>query len=94
MGNIHKHRPLEIACQNRFWQAFETLNVTMKDFAKETNLGRQKYVMMRQEWRQNLLSPNRYLDASALVWICTRHGVSPDWLLCGKGTMYDSQAQK
>lgn len=82
------NRPLEAGLQRRFWQAFYSLGIPLSRFCDEACIRRQKYQQMKKEVREEHFVPKRYIDGSALVWLCMNYGISANWLLKGRGKMY------
>lgn len=82
------YRPLEAGLQRRFWQAFYSLGIPLSRFCDEACIRRQKYQQMKKEVKEEHFVPKRYIDGSALVWMCMNYGISANWLLKGRGKMY------
>ena len=88
------YRPLEKEIQQRFFLALNTLIdtgkiCTLKKFIEKYNLHEAKYVTVRMV----LADPSkerkyRWIDLDALGYLVRDYGVSAEWLLTGKGTMF------
>lgn len=83
------YRPLEAGLQRRFWTALRSLDIPLSRFCDEACIRRQKYQQMKKEVSDAPdYYPKRYIDGSALVWLCMNYGISANWLLKGRGKMY------
>ena len=83
------YRPLEAGLQRRFWAALRSLDIPLSRFCDEACIRRQKYQQMKKEVSDAPdYHPKRYIDGSALVWMCMNYGISANWLLKGRGKMY------
>lgn len=83
------YRPLEAGLQRRFWAALRSLDIPLSRFCDEACIRRQKYQQMKKEVSDAPdYYPKRYIDGSALVWLCMNYGISANWLLKGRGKMY------
>lgn len=82
------------ATQKRFFEALEAVIdhgklAGLQTFCTDYNLHKAKYSTIRS----SLTKPNyqgRYklIDIDALIYLTKDYGVSPDWLLLGKGNMF------
>lgn len=89
-------RPEMIAIQKRFFEAFDAAVDMGKTnglltFCNEHRLNRTKYSNIRTELRNPKdAKPTNYkvIDLDALAYLCKDFGVSPEWLLFGKGKMF------
>lgn len=89
-------RPEMIAIQKRFFKAFDAAidkkkTKGLQTFCKEHDLNRVKYSNIRTELRHpDKVKPTNYkvIDLDALAYLCGDFGVSPEWLLWGKGKMF------
>ncbi len=70
----------------RFFEAFGDLvasgTTTASGFCEEAGIDRPNFLKQRREPGRNILRP------SWLTHIVRKYGVSPDWLLTGRGSMY------
>lgn len=99
MGGNSRHveRPLSYGCQKRFFTALDALIDVgviphLAAFCKEANLNRGKYSFLRLKYRENRereveLGKYYFIDVAALVLLCTKYGVSGEWLLADRGKM-------
>jgi hypothetical protein len=85
-----------IAIQKRFFEALDLLINTkqcggLQTFCNNHGLNRVKYSNIRTELRKpaSEAKPTNYkvIDLDALAYLCKDFGVSPEWLLFGKGKM-------
>lgn len=86
---------MSIEINKRFFEAIEYVRTTGKirgigTFCREYDLNRIKYIGVRQQI--NNPNPPEYItykniDVSALGFLCRDYGISPEWLLLGKGGM-------
>lgn len=85
--------PRAIEIQNRFFLALEMAISLgkyggLKPFCDEHNLNRVKYSRIKNALDKPLNeSQYKMIDIDALAAICTDFGVSPEWLLLGRGKM-------
>jgi hypothetical protein len=89
--------PQAIEIQKRFFEALDLLISTrqtggLQTFCKNHDLNRVKYSNIRTELRKpaSEAKPTNYkvIDLDALAYLCKDFGVSPEWLLLGKGKMF------
>lgn len=84
--------PKVIEIQERFFQAIglaKELGKTrgLKAFCEAHNLNRVKYYRIRSDLGKPIEEMTyKSIDVDALAYICGDFGVSPMWLLLGKGT--------
>lgn len=85
--------PQAIAIQRRFFEALElaiklgAIN-GVKGFCEAHQLNRTKYSHIKNGLDKPLEETSyKMIDIDALACICTDFGVSPEWLLLGKGKM-------
>jgi hypothetical protein len=91
-------RPEMIAIQSRFFEALDVLIASqecigLQTFCKKHALNRVKYSNIRTEMRNpDMAKPTNYkvIDLDALAHLCKDFNISSDWLLLGKGTMFNN----
>ena len=84
--------PQAIAIQRRFFEALEYAISTekiagLKTFCTIHSLNRVKYQNIKTSLQKNDESAYKCIDIDALQYICTDAGISPEWLLFGRGDM-------
>lgn len=85
--------PRAIAIQERFFQALDILIESkelpgLKTFCTDNNLNRTKYSRIKNALGKPIEeSTYKMIDIDALAAICKDFGVSPEWLLLGRGKM-------
>lgn len=86
--------PRAISIQSRFFQALELLIENgkipggLKEFCIKNNLNRPKYSTLRAlDGNTTDASLYKVIDIDALAALAD-YGVSPDWLLSGRGGMF------
>lgn len=89
--------PRAIAIQERFFQALDTLIESkelpgLKTFCTDNNLNRTKYSRIKNALGKPIEeSTYKMIDIDALAAICKDFGVSPEWLLLGRGKMLKTE---
>lgn len=88
-------RPQAKAIQSRFFKAIELLIESgklagLQTFCNDHGLHRPKYSNLRSsEINSELNAPGyKFIDIDALAYLASDFGVSSDWLLLGKGSMF------
>lgn len=85
--------PRAIAIQERFFQALDFLIASnelsgLKSFCDDNNLNRTKYSRIKNAFGKPIEETTyKLIDIDALAAICKDFGVSPEWLLLGRGKM-------
>jgi hypothetical protein len=80
--------------QKRFFVAFNDLISRKKiegltQFCREYNLHKPKYVRLRQAYMESKATDYRHVDMDAFIFIVRDYDVSAEWLLTGRGDMYE-----
>jgi hypothetical protein len=80
-------RPVAAEIQNRFFKALNVLIRqgkihTLNSFCLKYGLHKSKYYELRDGGNY------KFIDIDALNYLVKDYGVSADWLLTGKGTMF------
>lgn len=89
--------PHAIAIQERFFQALDILIESkelpgLKTFCTDNNLNRTKYSRIKNALGKPIEeSTYKMIDIDALAAICKDFGVSPEWLLLGRGKMLKTE---
>lgn len=89
--------PRAIAIQERFFQALDFLIDSkklsgLKTFCTDNNLNRTKYSRIKNALGKPIEeSTYKMIDIDALAAICKDFGVSPEWLLLGRGKMLKTE---
>lgn len=90
--------PQAIEIQKRFFEALDiaiesgALPGGLKEFCNDHGLNRVKYSSIKNDLKrkEEEVKPHSYkvIDIDALAHICRDFGVSPEWLLFGRGKMF------
>lgn len=89
--------PRAIAIQERFFRALDILIESkelpgLKTFCTDNNLNRTKYSRIKNALGKPIEeSTYKMIDIDALAAICKDFGVSPEWLLLGRGKMLKTE---
>ena len=89
--------PRAIAIQERFFQDLDILIESnelpgLKTFCTDNNLNRTKYSRIKNALGKPIEeSTYKMIDIDALAAICKDFGVSPEWLLLGRGKMLKTE---
>jgi hypothetical protein len=88
-------RPQAKAIQGRFFQAIDLLIQSgkiagLQTFCNKYGLHRPKYSNLRSaETNRDVNAPGyKFIDIDALAYLAADYGISSDWLLLGKGSMF------
>lgn len=85
--------PQALAIQRRFFEALDMAIALgkisgLKGFCADHQLNRTKYSKIKNNLNKPLDEMTyKMIDIDALAGICTDFGVSPEWLLLGRGKM-------
>ena len=90
-------RPELLSIQRRFFEALDLMisdgrTAGLQTFCKQHGLNRVKYSNIRTEMRNpESAKPTNYkiIDLEALSFLCADFNISPEWLLLGKGKMFN-----
>jgi hypothetical protein len=86
--------------QSRFFVVFDKLVEkgqikSLQSFCEKFGFNRTRYSHVRNGIRnpENLPPSNkyRYIDIDAIEYICNDYGVSTEWLVLGKGKMFNNK---
>lgn len=90
-------RPQTLAIQKRFFEAMQNLMQSgeikgLQSFCAEYGLHRPKYSNIKN----HIDNPEdgtgyKFIDIDALSYLVADYGISADWLLVGKGTMFKTK---
>lgn len=74
------------AVADRFFQAYDAMlamgKITTEGFCRELGVDRRNFYKQKDDHSRRILKPHW------LSYVVERHGVSPKWLLTGKGDMF------
>ena len=91
--------PRAIAIQERFFQALDFLIASkelpgLKTFCEDNKLNRTKYSRIKNALGKPIEETTyKLIDIDALAAICKDFGVSPEWLLLGRGKMLKTKGK-
>ncbi len=89
--------PRAIAIQERFFEALDILISSkeltgLKTFCEDNKLNRTKYSRIKNALGKPIEETTyKMIDIDALAALCSDFGVSPEWLLLGRGKMLKTE---
>jgi len=94
---MQKQQSEILAIQLRFFEALDIVIETgqcggLKTFCDKHNLNRVRYSYVRTNIRntgEDRMIKYKIIDLVALTYLCQDYNVSADWLLLGKGKMFN-----